>query len=122
MRFLIVAILAIAFFIAFQGETEAQQQMYYLWTDSLAVSTTAVDTTFPRDWDQVTLWSQGCSIFLQFGSPGDTDSTATRFQIRLESGMGLKIGPEVKLRRLIVEAVSGTGTLYLAGIKRAAQN
>lgn len=95
-------------------------QIDHIWVDSLAVTTTEVDTTFPIKWSQVSLRFEGAVGLVKICGP-DTQAVADRKWIRMYPGMVLEIGEKTGLKRLIYKAVSGTGAdvcaLFLTGIK-----
>ena len=92
----------------------------YAWADSIAISTTAVDSHFTTSWYQVTIWSPDADIEIRIGTP-DTTSWSSRKWLELAQGQTLSFGNATKLTRMECRTASGTGTLAMAGYKTVAQ-
>jgi hypothetical protein len=92
----------------------------YLHVDSLSVSTTAVDTTWELQWEEVTVVADTVDLYIRFGAP-DYGSWTSRTWFRLNSGMSISIGPSPKLKKIEIKTVSGTGIVYFIGYKRERQ-
>ena len=92
----------------------------YFWQDSLALSTSAVDSHFVVKWQQVVFWSNGADLLFRAGSP-DTTSWSSRKFTKISAGQTYSFGSATKLIRFEYKASSGSGTLYMSGYKKSAQ-
>lgn len=96
----------------------------YIWTDSIAVSTTIQDSTWAgiyERWEQVTLWFSGCGGMVKIGAP-DTTGFSSRDWIELYENRSLTIGPYTRLRRLWFRSDTGSGVMYMIGFKKTQQH
>lgn len=93
----------------------------YFWADSMAISTTAIDTAFDEQWQNVTLWSSGANLWLKSACNNDTSGFSSAEYIYLLAGQAINFGTNTKLKRVAVKASAGTGVLYMAGYKKTAQ-
>jgi len=96
----------------------------YTWTDSLTVTTTAFDTTFSTArWASCSLWAVDCDVRIRFGTtPSDTVSWSDKSWVELKEGQVMNFVPyepyfHNSLLRLQAKAVSGSGTVYISGLK-----
>ncbi len=104
-------------------------QVSMSWTDTLHVTTTAVDTAFSTErWESCTLFFSGCTGLIKYAfSTADTtgwaaDSLGKKW-LRLAEGQVFTITTNKELRIpglkfLAYKAESGSGTLYITGTKR----
>lgn len=90
----------------------------YLWIFRIATSTVVTDTTFSGSWEYVTIWPDSAACYIQIASDGDTSGIATRDSILLIEGASITIGSQSKLKRLRIWTSSGSGVVYLTGIRR----
>ena len=99
----------------------------YSDTDSLAVTTVAVDTTFSNRWENVTLFANGCDILVKMAMfPSDSTSWATRPYNLILDGTSLEIVPNNDLyisglERLKYKASSGSGALFISGTRKGSE-
>ena len=97
------------------------------WIDSLAVTTTEVDTTFSPRWNGCCLWFDNCTGLVRFGTTTtDTVSWSSKKWFKLEENQVMRFMINEyynanHLWRLEYKAVSGTGILYIVGYKNAYQ-
>lgn len=98
----------------------AAQAQYYVWVDTVAVTTTAIDSTFDTRWEECTLKFEGCAGYFKCGSP-DTNSWSSRKWYYLAEGETVEFGFRTPLTKLSFKAADGTGRIYLAGYKRKSQ-
>ena len=93
----------------------------HVWTDSLAISTAATDSMFRYPWRTVKIMPDNCDMLIRVGAP-DTSSWRTRKWILVPDGQTFEFSAtNFMLRRLQWKAVSGSGTLYISGIKVTSQ-
>lgn len=116
-------ILTIVTLLCITGTAKAQT---YLWSDSLAVSTVEVDTTFDPIWHGATLWFEDCDGWVKIGTvPADTVNWATKKWVRIQEHqmVGLWLGTEYRahLWRLSYKSYTGTGALFIIGFKLSYQ-
>ena len=109
-------ILAIMMLLSF---TAANAQ-YYVWIDTVAVTTTAIDSTFKTRWEECTIKFEGCNGYFKCGSP-DTNNWASRKWYYLAAGETAEFGFRTPLVKLSFKAADGSGRIYLAGYKRKSQ-
>ena len=103
------------------GLSHAQQSRFAV-TDSLAITTTAIDSTFTYPWESVVLWTSGCNALYKIEINAVDDITGEPY-FRLDAGSFVAIKKDQQLGisglyRLRIKAVSGTGTVYLFGTKK----
>ena len=106
-----------------------QGQIRYAVSDSIAVSVTAIDSTFSQRWETVNIKFVGCSGWVKFAmSASDTTGfktgagTAPQQWTFLQAGEVLYLERNASLGipglyRLRAKAASGTGVMYLIGTK-----
>ena len=92
----------------------------YLWTDSIKVTTTAIDCTFTQRWESITFWFDGCDATIKVAAP-DTFGFTNRCSIKLYEGVPYSFGPATPLKRLLMKASVDSGTCYLVGYKTIRQ-
>ena len=92
----------------------------YYWSDSIKVTTVAVDCTFTEKWDYVTFWPDSCNILYVAGAP-DTSGFTQREPQYLYDGQVKSFGPATPLKRLKLWAASDSGTIWMEGYKRVRQ-
>jgi len=120
----VVALAILVLVLIGRGENPAVADIYkpvYLWQDSLALSTSPVDSAFITRWEEVAMWSVGCGLRVRLGAP-DTTNWESRDFVRYLEGQVISVGPVPKLYRLEFSAVSGSGTLYMVGLKKVKQH
>jgi len=105
--------------LAFSGVKNTNAQ-YYVWVDSLAVTTTAQDSTFDTRWEEVTIKFEGCDGLIKVGSP-DVGSWGSRKFFPVADGETIRFGFRTPLKRLKFKASSGSGTIHFIGYKKSAQ-
>jgi len=110
----------LAFLLFLVGGVQAQFGNRYLWSDSLAAATTAVDTTFTESWEYASIYSDTVDIEIKVGAP-DTTGWSSRKWIQLTKGATLSIGPTPKLKRIEFRTIAGSGTLFIVGTKSTRQ-
>ena len=111
-------LICIFLFICISG-VSAQQ---YAWTDSLAASTTSVDTTFSPRWNGCTLWFTGSAGLVKFAtSSSDTAGWSDKTWTELAQGQTLGFWQvpyyQCMLYRLEYKSVSATGAVHIVGVK-----
>lgn len=92
----------------------------YVWVDSLATSTSSIDSFFTVQWNDIMIWPVGADLLVRIGAP-DTASWSSRKWLRVDDGMAITIGAASRLRRLEFKTISGTGALFLSGLKKSSQ-
>ena len=102
------------------GVTNAQLGDRFFWSDSIAITVTAIDCTWTDSWEVATIMSDTLDLWVRIGAP-DVGSWSSRNYFRLEAGMALTIGPTPRLKRLDVKAVNGSGFVYVIGYKKLRQ-
>ena len=94
-------------------------------TDSLTVTTAAVDTVFTNPWTTAVIKFRGCTGLIRYAtSVNDTTSWSTRKWYIMEAGEFLIIQRDkdsriVGLYRLEYKCASLTGALFITGIRNA---
>lgn len=116
-RLVLLSILLLTFLVL---PSQAQIGSFYIWTDSLGVTTTAIDSIFTIEWQSVTIWADTCDMQLKLGAP-DTTGWSSRKFMTISAGGSIYIGPATKLKRLEYKCKSGAGTLYMTGYKKRRQ-
>lgn len=101
-------------------KAQSQIGQFYTHQDTIAVSTTAVDTVWTTPWTQVSIWADTVDVYAVFGAP-DTSSWDSRKEIKITAGSAVTFGPATKLKRLKVRTRTGTGVLNLLGYKTGVQ-
>jgi len=91
----------------------------YLWQHAIQVTEDGIDSTFVLQWEQVSFWASG-PVRVRLGAP-DTRDWSQRPWLQLGGSQVLSIGPAPHLKRLQVQALSDTVTLYMVGLKRERQ-
>ena len=99
---------------------KAQLGSRYLHTDSLAVSTNPVDTTWTTPWEQVTILCDSVDVLMKMGAP-DVGSWSSRVWMRINNGIAITIGPSPRLKKVEVKTITGTGHVYFIGYKKERQ-
>jgi hypothetical protein len=99
---------------------QAQLGDRYFHSDSIAITTVEVDTSWDTSWEVATIMSDTLDLWLKLGAP-DVGSWASRNWFKLEAGMALTIGPTPKLKRMSVKCTNGSGYVYVIGYKKARQ-
>jgi hypothetical protein len=89
----------------------------YFVYDTLAVTVTAVDTTWSTEWEVATIYADTVALYIKVGAP-DVGGWSERPWIYLPAGLALSIGPTPKLKRLSVKTFSGSGVCYIIGYKK----
>ena len=119
-KFLIIVLLFVS--------ASAFGQISMAWNDSLHVTTAAVDTTFPERWISATLYFDGCDGYITYAfSAADTagwsNNTGGKEWIKLNEGTPFTITRNKELQIPGLSRLkfygSGTGTLYITGIKKS---
>lgn len=113
-RFLIILVVIL---LALPAYTQIGQ--FYTWIDNIAITETDIDSTFNTQWESVTIWAN-TAIRVTIGAP-DTTDWDSRDYVLLSSGASLTFGPATKLNRLEFRANSGTGYIYMVGLKKTIQ-
>jgi len=113
-------ILAITALLVILAAPQLLQAQYYVWIDTLAITTATVDSAFLYRWEECTLRARGCAIYFKVGSP-DTSCWSVRKWYYLAEGESVEFGFRTPLNRIAMKAASGSGIIYLAGYKRRSQ-
>lgn len=101
-------------------------QQQYAWSDSLTVTTVAVDTTFSPRWNGCTLWFEGCRGWIRFAtsvedSVGWSTTTFGKKWVLLEDGQTFGLWQTTfhkqSLWKLEYKSAAGTGALFIVGYK-----
>ena len=103
-----------------------QSQTLYQWSDSLAVSSTAVDTTFSPMWNGCTLMFEGGDGWIKVGTtPADTVGWSTKSWVKVAQRQPYYVWPTDhhpnRLRYLKYKVASGTAALFITGYKNVYQ-
>ena len=89
----------------------------YLWIDSVAVSTTRVDSTFERRWEEISFWFIGCNGLVKIAGAADTTDFTNRKWLYVYEYQVVNVGPADRLKRMWYKAETGTGALVMTGYK-----
>ena len=93
----------------------------YAHSDSIAIGTDTTDVTFSVVYQQCSIWIQGGLGWMIVGAP-DTVSWSSRDEwIRMEENTVISYGTLSKVRKIRAKMNTGTGVLYIVGIKKSAQ-
>lgn len=92
-----------------------------VWTDSLAITTAKVDSLFRYPWKSLRLMPDGCDVLIKIGAPDTTRWSSRRYILVPDGQPFIFNSANFVLRRLAWKAPSGSGVLYLSGIKNRAQ-
>ena len=104
------------------GMVEAQSvKSRFIVSDSLALTTSEIDSTFTYPWESVTIWAVGCDALIKIEINKQDDFTDDSF-VRIDDGSFITITKNRELGisgvyRVMTKAVSGTGILYMIGTK-----
>jgi len=104
-------------------QTNAIGQMY-TWSDTTVITSTPTTFTPTVRWEFIMCWSDSVEWMSRVGASStgiDTTSWDSRDPLRWAPGEKMFIGPGLKMRKLEVWTVTGTGVLYRWGYKRSAQ-
>jgi hypothetical protein len=105
------------------GITVGTQALYgtnYAWIDSLALTTTGLDSHFTNKFYQVSFWSPDADIDFRIGSPDTSDWDNRKWGTAIQ-GQVINVGSATKAVRMEWRTQSGTGTLIMVGYKTTAQ-
>lgn len=89
----------------------------YLWQHKIAVTTTAIDSTTTKVWQDVTVFFFGVDGEIKFATQRDTTNFNSRPYVPLENGQPFRIGPQSKLYRWKFRSQSGSGYFIMVGTK-----
>jgi len=98
----------------------AANAQYYVWVDTVAVTTAAIDSAFLYRWEECTLKFWDCAGWLKIGAP-DTVKWADRDWYPASEGEPVEIQFRTPLTRLEFKAASGSGIIVFTGYKRQRQ-
>ena len=88
--------------------------------DTLYITTAVNDCTWTNEWYEATIYSDTVDVDVRIGAP-DTASWNSRIYARLFQGMTITLGPSPKVKKISVKTVTGTGRLYIVGLKNVRQ-
>lgn len=100
-----------------QAQTLASR---YYWQESFNVSTVVVDSTFDTAFESCIIYSDTLDLDIKIGAP-DTSNVSSQSYLRLNAGRTLSLETPLKLKRIYVKTVVGSGKVYIAGIKKVSQ-
>lgn len=102
---------------------EARAARRYLWCERIPInSVTYVDTTFPTEWESVSLLTDSSDALLRFAGISDTTSFSSRTLYKLRDGDVLDFGSADKLKRISIRSsILAVDTLFLIGYKDTPQ-
>jgi len=95
----------------------------YAVTDSISVSSTGVDSTFSQRWVGCSLWFLGCEGQVRYAtSSADTSGWSSKQWTVLSDGQVMQFWPlfpdfPSSLYRLEYRCTTGTGALFISGLK-----
>jgi len=90
----------------------------YIWTDSISVNTTGIDSFFTVKWENLTIKADTGDVWVKAATGLDTANWSARDPYLLDDGESLSFGPSNSIRRLAVRANIGTSTVYFIGTKK----
>lgn len=99
-------------------------QNVYTWTDSIYITTSVTNFTPSVRWEYVEVWADSVEWYARIGASStgvDTTDWSSRDPVKWGPGDRMIVGPGIKLRKLSVWAVNGTGWLFFWGYKKSAQ-
>lgn len=92
----------------------------HFWSDSIKVTTTAIDCTFTQRWEYLEFWADSCDIRVKIGAP-DTIGFTNRKSVKIEEHVVSKLGPATPVKRMLIKAAVDSGTIYFWGYKTIRQ-
>jgi len=90
----------------------------YIWTDTITVKESGVDSVFKQQWEEVTFWSRGGDLEFRMATRPDTVGWKSRDYVRVTEGQMISVGPATKLWRWQGKAVTDSIVVYFVGLKK----
>lgn len=92
----------------------------YYWQENFSVSTAVLDTTFTDAYESCVIYSDTLDLDIKVGAP-DTSNVTSQGYLRLNAGRSLVFESPLRLKRVYVKTVNGSGKMYIVGIKKTSQ-
>ena len=92
----------------------------YYWQERFSITTAVTDTTFTDAYESCTIFSDTLDVDIKMGAP-DTSNVTSQPYMRLQAGRSIELQAPLKLKRVYVKTINGTGYLYIVGIKKVSQ-